>query len=94
MQLKYNASRVMLFPNQGKGLVVGAALRDIVTILQESKIFLVRFSQEVRIQAQHCSCMYEEHFERLATKYIFGGLKGRDSTCCKALEEKKAGIIL
>jgi len=29
---KYNASRVMLFPNKGKGLVVGAALRDIAVI--------------------------------------------------------------
>ncbi|MBY0328862.1 30S ribosomal protein S5 [Patescibacteria group bacterium] len=29
---KYNASRVMLFPNNGKGLVVGAALRDIAVI--------------------------------------------------------------
>ncbi len=29
---KYCASRVMLFPNQGKGIVTGAALRDIVVI--------------------------------------------------------------
>jgi small subunit ribosomal protein S5 len=29
---KYNASRVMLFPNKGQGLVVGAALRDIAVI--------------------------------------------------------------
>jgi small subunit ribosomal protein S5 len=29
---KYCASKVILFPNKGKGLVVGAALRDIVTL--------------------------------------------------------------
>jgi small subunit ribosomal protein S5 len=29
---KYCASRVMLFPNRGKGLVAGAALRDIITL--------------------------------------------------------------
>ncbi len=29
---KYSASRVVLFPNNGRGLVVGAALRDILTI--------------------------------------------------------------
>ncbi|MCC6198963.1 30S ribosomal protein S5 [Candidatus Nomurabacteria bacterium] len=32
VKAKYNASRVMLFPNNGKGIVVGAALRDIVTL--------------------------------------------------------------
>ncbi len=32
VKAKYNASRVMLFPNNGKGMVVGAALRDIVTL--------------------------------------------------------------
>lgn len=29
---KYNASRVKLFPNKGKGLVAGAAIRDILRI--------------------------------------------------------------
>jgi small subunit ribosomal protein S5 len=32
VKAKYNASRVMLFPNKGKGLVVGAALRDIAML--------------------------------------------------------------
>jgi small subunit ribosomal protein S5 len=29
---KYNASRVMIFPNNGKGLVAGAAIRDILSL--------------------------------------------------------------
>lgn len=32
VKAKYNASRVMLFPNKGKGIVVGAALRDIAVL--------------------------------------------------------------
>jgi len=32
VKAKYNASRVMMFPNAGKGIVVGAALRDIAIL--------------------------------------------------------------
>lgn len=32
VRAKYNASRVTLFPNRGKGLVAGAAVRDILRI--------------------------------------------------------------
>lgn len=32
VKAKYGASKVMLFPNQGKGIVAGAAARDIITL--------------------------------------------------------------
>jgi small subunit ribosomal protein S5 len=32
VKAKYNASRVMIFPNNGKGIVVGAAIRDIAVL--------------------------------------------------------------
>ena len=67
---KYNASRVMLFPNGGKGLVVGAALRDIVTLagIKDISGKVVSGSKNKLNTARACI----KALEAVGTKYIFG----------------------
>lgn len=67
---KYNASRVMLFPNHGKGLVVGAALRDIVTLagLKDISGKVVSGSKNKLNTARACM----RALEKVATKHVFG----------------------
>lgn len=68
---KYNASRVMLFPNHGKGLVVGAALRDIVTISGVKDISGKVLSGSKNKLNTARACM--KALATISTKHIFGG---------------------
>lgn len=67
---KYNASSVILFPNGGKGLVVGAALRDIVTLagIKDISGKVVSGSKNKLNTARACI----KALEHVSTKYIFG----------------------
>lgn len=67
---KYCSSKVMLFPNHGKGLVVGAALRDIVTIAGMKDISgkVVSGSKNKLNTARACM----KALAPISTKYIFG----------------------
>ena len=67
---KYNASRVMLFPNHGKGLVVGAALRDIVTIAGIKDVSGKVLSGSKNKLNTARACM--KALAPISTKYIFG----------------------
>ncbi len=84
---KYNASRVMLFPNQGKGLVVGAALRDIVTLagLKDISGKVVSGSKNKLNTARACM----RALEKVATKHVFG-LKVEAAPEVKVEEKKEA----
>lgn len=70
---KYNASRVMLFPNNGKGLVVGAALRDIVTISGVKDVSGKVLSGSKNKLNTARACM--KALSQISTKYVFGGPK-------------------
>ncbi len=67
---KYNASRVTLFPNHGKGLVVGAALRDIAVFagLKDVSGKVVSGSKNKLNTARACI----KALTPISTKYIFG----------------------
>ena len=68
---KYNASRVMLFPNHGKGLVTGAALRDIVTIAGVKNVSGKVLSGSKNKLNTARACM--KALATISTKHIFGG---------------------
>ncbi len=68
---KYNASRVMLFPNHGKGLVVGAALRDIITIAGVKNVSGKVLSGSKNKLNTARACM--KALATISTKHIFGG---------------------
>jgi small subunit ribosomal protein S5 len=67
---KYSASRVMLFPNHGKGLVVGAALRDIVTLggIKDVSGKVLSGSKNKLNTARACM----KALKTVGTKYVFG----------------------
>jgi len=67
---KYNASRVMLFPNHGKGLVTGAALRDIVTIAGMKDISGKVISGSKNKLNTARACM--KALSTISTKHVFG----------------------
>lgn len=67
---KYNASRVMLFPNHGKGLVVGAALRDIITIAGVKDVSGKVISGSKNKLNTARACM--KALKTVGTKYVFG----------------------
>jgi len=69
---KYNASNVMLFPNQGKGLVVGAALRDMVTLAGIKDVSGKVLSGSKNKLNTARACM--KAFRTISTKYVFGGV--------------------
>lgn len=73
VEAKYNASRVMLFPNHGKGLVVGAALRDIVTLggIKDVSGKVLSGSKNKLNTARACM----KALKTVGTKYVFGGPK-------------------
>lgn len=68
---KYSASKVMLFPNHGKGIVVGAALRDIITIAGVKDVSgkVVSGSKNKLNTARACM----KALATISTKHIFGG---------------------
>lgn len=78
---KYNASRVMLFPNGGKGLVVGAALRDIVTLagIKDISGKVVSGSKNKLNTARACI----KALESVGTKYIFGSAAALSAQAAK-----------
>lgn len=74
---KYNASRVMIFPNKGKGLVVGAALRDILALAGVKDITGKVLSGSKNKLNTARACM--RALSLVGTKHIFGAQK-TDST--------------
>ena len=73
VEAKYNSSRVTIFPNGGKGLVVGAALRDIAIISGMKDI-----SGKVLSGSKNKLNTARAAMKALSTigkKYIFGGQK-------------------
>ena len=70
---KYSASKVMLFPNHGKGIVAGAALRDIITFAGVKDVSgkVVSGSKNKLNTARACM----KALEAISTKHIFGGPK-------------------
>lgn len=70
---KFCSSRVMMFPNHGKGLVAGAALRDIATIAGVRDITGKVISGSKNKLNTARACM--KAFEKIGTKYIFGAIK-------------------
>lgn len=70
---KYCASRVMLFPNRGKGIVTGAALRDIVTLagLKDISGKVISGSKNKLNTARATM----KALEKVGTRYTFGGQK-------------------
>ncbi len=67
---KYNASRVTIFPNGGKGLVVGAALRDIAMLagLKDISGKVISGSKNKLNTARACM----KALSVVSTKHIFG----------------------
>lgn len=70
---KYCASRVMMFPNKGKGIVVGAALRDIITLagIKDVSGKVVSGSKNKLNTARAAM----KALSKIGTKYTFGGQK-------------------
>lgn len=68
---KYNASSVIIFPNHGKGLVVGAALRDIVTLggIKDVSGKVISGSKNKLNTARACM----KALSTISTKHVFGG---------------------
>lgn len=85
---KYNASSVMLFPNGGKGLVVGAALRDIVTLagIKDISGKVVSGSKNKLNTARACI----KALEHVSTKHIFGGAAPKVEAPVEASSEPTA----
>lgn len=67
---KYSASKVILFPNHGKGLVAGAALRDIITFAGVKDVSgkVVSGSKNKLNTARACM----KALAQVSTKYVFG----------------------
>ncbi|HTH93510.1 MAG TPA: 30S ribosomal protein S5 [Candidatus Paceibacterota bacterium] len=70
---KYTSSKVMLFPNHGKGLVAGAAIRDIAIIagLKDLSAKVVSGSKNKLNTARATM----KALSSVSTKYVFGGPK-------------------
>ena len=70
VEAKYSASRVMLFPNNGKGIVAGAALRDIAVLggLKDISGKVVSGSKNKLNTARAAM----KAISKISTKYIFG----------------------
>jgi small subunit ribosomal protein S5 len=67
---KYCSSKVMFFPNHGKGLVTGAALRDIVTIAGVKDVSGKVISGSKNKLNTARACM--KALASISTKHIFG----------------------
>ena len=70
---KYTSSKVMLFPNHGKGLVAGAAIRDIAVIggLKDVSAKVISGSKNKLNTARATM----KALSTISTKYVFGGPK-------------------
>jgi small subunit ribosomal protein S5 len=70
---KYTSSKVMLFPNHGKGLVAGAAIRDIAIIggLKDVSAKVISGSKNKLNTARATM----KALSSISTKYVFGGTK-------------------
>ncbi len=70
---KYCASKVMMFPNNGKGIVVGAALRDIVTLAGIKDVSgKVISGSKNKLNTARAAL---KALQTIGTKYTFGGQK-------------------
>ena len=70
---KYCASKVMLFPNNGRGLVAGAALRDIITLAGVKDVSgKVVSGSKNKLNTARAAM---KALEAIGTKYTFGGPK-------------------
>lgn len=67
---KYCSSRVVIFPNNGKGLVVGASMRDIATLagIKDISGKVISGSKNTLNTARACM----KALSRIGTKHIFG----------------------
>lgn len=83
---KYNSSRVMIFPNHGKGLVVGAALRDIVTLAGIKDVSGKVLSGSKNKLNTARACM--KALATVGTKYVFGGPKAEVAADATPTEAK------
>jgi small subunit ribosomal protein S5 len=70
---KYTSSKVMIFPNHGKGLVAGAAIRDIAVIggLKDVSGKIVSGSKNKLNTARATM----KALSTISTKYVFGAVK-------------------
>lgn len=73
VKAKYTSSEVMLFPNGGKGLVVGAAIRDIAVIagIKDLSGKVISGSKNKLNTARATM----KALEQVSTKHIFGAIK-------------------
>lgn len=70
---KYCASKVMMFPNKGKGIVVGAALRDIVTLAGIKDVSgKVTSGSKNKLNTARAAM---KALAKIGTKYTFGSQK-------------------
>lgn len=82
---KYCASKVVIFPNNGKGLVVGAAVRDIVTISGVKDVSgKVISGSKNKLNTARATM---KALSNIGTKYIFG--QKNEETSETEQEDKK-----
>jgi len=74
---KYTSSKVMIFPNHGKGLVAGAAIRDIAVIggLKDVSAKIVSGSKNKLNTARATM----KALSTISTKYVFGAAKPEEA---------------
>lgn len=89
VKAKYNASRVMIFPNNGKGIVVGAALRDIAMLagLKDISGKVISGSKNKLNTARAAM----KALAQVATKHTFGGPKAE--TAAPTVEVPAAAAV-
>jgi small subunit ribosomal protein S5 len=82
---KYTSSKVLLFPNHGKGLVAGAAIRDIAVIggLKDVSAKIVSGSKNKLNTARATM----KALSSISTKYVFGAAKPETAEVVPAAPE-------
>lgn len=83
---KYTSSKVIIFPNHGKGLVAGAAIRDIAVIggLKDVSAKIVSGSKNKLNTARATM----KALSTIGTKYVFGAKSAEAATEEKPAEDK------
>lgn len=84
---KHTSSKVIIFPNNGKGLVAGAAIRDIAVIggLKDISAKIVSGSKNKLNTARATM----KALSTIGTKYVFGAAKPEGAVEEKAAEGKE-----
>jgi small subunit ribosomal protein S5 len=89
---KFTASKVMIFPNNGKGLVAGAAIRDIAVIsgLKDVSGKVVSGSKNKLNTARATM----KALASISTKYVFGGVKAPEVVVdAEAVKSAIEGVV-